>query len=102
MSPFAPLVAWRTWVHARNRLELGTLELLGILEGGIVGFNIVAAPLAIGMVTLGRLFQTPLLAIGYVLVYAAIGALVGLGVGLALWIMATIVLAACRLFPAQA
>jgi hypothetical protein len=93
LSPFAMAAAWRTFVHATRWLERGANGSQGILEAAACGFAGAVVVLLPGIVT--RPTQAP----PYVLVYGALAALIGLGVGVILWLTATAVL---RLYPRQA
>jgi hypothetical protein len=86
LAPFAMAAAWRTFVHARRRLETGTRGALGIIEGAACGFAAALLVLLPGIVT------TPLHAAPYVLAYGGLAAVLGLAVGAVLWISATLTL----------
>jgi hypothetical protein len=86
MLPFAAVAAWRTWVHARRRLELGTSGWQGVGEAaacGLATLLVVAAPGILSHPT-----QAPL----SIVAYGWLAALCGLLVGLLLRISAVIVL----------
>ncbi len=88
--PLLPLVAWRTWVHARNIVVAGATGLQGVVEGGVVGFVLVAIPLMIGVLPHG--ISQPLLSSEYVLFYSLFGMATGLGVSLVLWLIGILAL----------
>ena len=86
IAPFAMAAAWRTFVHARKWLECGSRGAQGILEGAACGFAGAVLVLLPGIVT------QPTQAPPYVLVYGGLAAVIGLAVGLLLWIGASLTL----------
>lgn len=86
MLPFAVVAAWRTWIHAKRRVELGTSGWRGVGEAGACGL----ATLLI-LVT-PRILSQPPLVTPFVLVYALLAAFCGLLLGLMLRASALIVL----------
>ncbi len=86
MLPFAALAAWRTWVHARRRLELGTSGWQGVGEAGACGLA------TLFVLMLPGILRHPIQALPYILVYGGLAALTGLLVGLLLRISAVIAL----------
>jgi len=93
LAPFAMAAAWRTFVHARRWLEHGSYGLLGILEGalcGLAGAVLVLLPASI---------MKPTQAPPYLIAYGGLAAILGLAVGVVLWVTGTI---AVRLVPRDA
>ena len=90
LAPFAMVAAWRTFVHARRWLEQRSYGLQGVLEGGLCG---VAGAL---LVLLPASILKPTQAPPYLLAYGGMSAMLGLCVGLVLWITGSI---AVRLVP---
>lgn len=86
LAPFAMAAAWRTFVHARRRLERGAHGAQGILEGAACGFAGAVLVLLPGIVS--RPTQAP----PYLLAYGGLAAVVGLAVGVVLWIGASLTL----------
>lgn len=86
MLPFAALAGWRTWVHARRRLELGTSGWQGVVEAGACGLATLL------VILLPGIFSHPLQALPYIVGYGGLAALCGLLVGLLLRTAAVIVL----------
>jgi hypothetical protein len=90
LAPFAMVAAWRTFVHARRWLDRGSYGLVGIAEGGLCG-------LAGGLlVLLPPSIMKPAQAPPYLLAYGGLAAILGLSVGVVLWVTGTI---AVRLVP---
>jgi len=89
LAPFAALAAWRTWVHAGHWLD-GERCWRGVLEAGLAAFLVVFVGLAHAIGANG--FRRPVLALGYVTVYATVACIIGLGVGAVLQLMAMVVL----------
>jgi len=86
MLPLACVAAWRTWVHA-TRWQRQQRTARGIAEAGCVGVLLVIAmlaPLAVASRSIGAFFAIP--------IYAAIGGLVGLVLGVVLHLTAVAVL----------
>ena len=92
LAPFAMAAAWRTFVHARKWLERGSHGAQGILEGAACGFAGAVLVLLPGIVT------HPTQAPPYLLAYGGLAAVVGLAVGVVLWIGASLTL---RLYVRQ-
>lgn len=90
LAPFAMAAAWRTFVHAKRRLERGSWGGQGIVEGAACGF---AAAL---LVLLPGILMKPTQAPPYVLAYGGLAAILGLAVGALLWTTASIVLTLYR------
>jgi hypothetical protein len=86
LAPFAMAAAWRTFVHARRWLERGSRGGQGILEAAACGFAGAVLVLLPGVVT------QPTQAPPYLLAYGGLAAVVGLAVGVVLWIAATLTL----------
>lgn len=86
LAPFAMAAAWRTFVHARRWLERGSRGGQGILEAAACGFAGAVLVLLPGIVT------QPTQAPPYLLAYGGLAAVVGLAVGVMLWIAATLTL----------
>lgn len=86
VAPFAMAAAWRTFVHARKWLESGSRGAQGILEGAACGFAGAVLVLLPGIVT------HPTQAPPYLLAYGGLAAVVGLAVGIVLWISASLTL----------
>lgn len=82
MAPFAMAAAWRTFVHAVRRMEGTGTGAQGIFEAAACGF------LGAVLVLLPGILTKPLQAPPYVVVYGGLSAIVGLAVGLILWISA--------------
>ena len=91
LAPFAMVAAWRTFVYARRWLERGSYGFMGILEGGLCG--LAGAVLVLLPASMMKPTQAP----PYLIAYGALAAIVGLGVGLVLWVTGSI---AVRLVPA--
>ncbi len=92
LSPFAMAAAWRTFVHAKRWLERGDLGGQGILEGAACGF---AGAL---LVLLPGILTKPTQAPPYVIAYGGLAAVLGLAVGVILWVTGTVAL---RLYRRQ-
>lgn len=90
LAPFAMAAAWRTFVHAKRWLERGSTGLLGILEAGLCGL---AGAL---LVLLPASMMKPTQAPPYLIAYGGLAAILGLAVGLVLWVTGSI---AVRLVP---
>jgi hypothetical protein len=73
--PFAAVAAWRTWIHAKRRCELGTSGWQGVGEAG--GCGLVAVLILLGPAILSH----PTLAMPLLLVYGAFAVLIGLLIG---------------------
>jgi hypothetical protein len=86
MLPFAAVAAWRTWIHAKRRRELGTSGWRGVGEAGACGLVTVLVVLTPGI------FRHPTLAAPYLLVYGAYAVFCGLLIGLLLRVSALVVL----------
>ena len=86
MLPLAFIAAWRTWVHA-TRWQRQQRTLRGVAEAGAVGVLLV-----IVMLTPLALAGRSIVAFLAIPVYAAIGGLVGLVMGLMLHLTAVVVL----------
>src|SRR5262245_7893511 len=86
----ASLVAWRTWVHAR-RWQAHQRTFRGVAEAGLVGVLVVFAMLA-PAVLVGALATRSIVGFFAIPVYAAIGGVVGLVVGLILHLTAVVAL----------
>ena len=86
LTPFAIAAAWRTFVHAKRRLENGRSGAMGIVEGGLCG--LVSAVL----VLLPGILNKPAEAPPYVLAYGGLAAALGLTAGAILWLTAIITL----------
>jgi drug/metabolite transporter (DMT)-like permease len=86
LAPFAMAAAWRTFVHARRWLERGSRGGQGILEAAACGFAGAVLVVLPGIVT------QPTQAPPYLLAYGGLAAIVGLAVGVVLWICATLTL----------
>lgn len=86
VAPFAMAAAWRTFVHARKWLETGARGAQGILEGAACGCAGAVLVLLPGIVT--RPTQAP----PYLLAYGGLAAVVGLAVGVVLWVSASLTL----------
>jgi hypothetical protein len=86
-GPLAAITAWRTWVHARRRLE-GVASFRGVAEAAGCGFAIALIVLAPGII-----FK-PLEAPPYVIFYGGVAIIFGALVGAVLHAAA---LAAMRL-----
>jgi hypothetical protein len=86
LAPFAMAAAWRTFVHARRWLERGSRGGQGILEAAACGFAGAVLALLPGIVT------QPTQAPPYLIAYGGLAAVVGLAVGVVLWISATLTL----------
>jgi hypothetical protein len=86
LAPFATAAAWRTFVHARRWLEMGSRGTQGILEGAACGLVAAVLVLLPGIVT------KPMQAPPYVLAYGGLAAVLGLAVGAVLWFGATLTL----------
>jgi hypothetical protein len=86
LTPFAFAAGWRTFVHAKRRLENGRSGAMGIVEGGLCG--LVGAVLVLLPGILTRPTQAP----PYVLAYGGLAAALGLTAGAILWVTATITL----------
>jgi hypothetical protein len=86
LAPFAMAAGWRTFVHARQWLEKGSRGSQGILEGAACGFAGAVLALVPGIVT------KPMQAPPYVLAYGGLAAVLGLAVGIVLWISAILTL----------
>jgi hypothetical protein len=86
LSMFAAPAAVRTFVHARRWLESGRSGVQGILEAGLCGFGGALVVLMPGIVT--RPTEAP----PYVVAYGGLATVLGLCVGVVLWLTATIVL----------
>ena len=93
LAPFAMAAAWRTFVHARRWLEHGSYGLSGILEGGLCG--LAGAVLVLLPASIMKPTQAP----PYLIAYGGLAAILGLAVGVVLWITGTI---AVRLVPRDA
>lgn len=93
LAPFAIAAAWRTFVYARRWLERGSYGLLGILEGGLCGLS------GAVLVLIPASIMKPTQAAPYLIAYGGLAAVLGLGVGVILWITGTI---AVRLVPRDA
>ena len=92
VAPFAMAAAWRTFVHARKWLESGSRGAQGILEGAACGFAGAVVVLLPSIVT------HPTQAPPYLLAYGGLAAVLGLAVGVVLWIGASLTL---RLYARQ-
>jgi hypothetical protein len=90
LLPFAMAAAWRTFVYARRWLEHGSHGLLGILEGGLCG--LAGAVLVLLPASMMKPTQAP----PYLIAYGGMAAILGLAVGLVLWVTGSI---AVRLVP---
>ncbi|MGE5833969.1 MAG: hypothetical protein ACM4AI_05780 [Acidobacteriota bacterium] len=88
--PLATVAAWRTWVHA-TKWQMHQRTWRGVGEAGAVGALCVIVMLLPAVLT-AAIALRPLWGIVAIAVYAAIGALVGLVVGLMLQVTATAVL----------
>ena len=86
MLPFAAVAAWRTWVHARRRLELGRSGWQGVVEAGACGLATLLVMLLPGILS------HPIQALPYIVAHGGLAALCGLLVGLLLRTSAVIVL----------
>jgi hypothetical protein len=86
VAPFAMAAAWRTFIHARRRLESGSRGGQGILEAAGCGFAGAVIVLLPGILT------QPTQAPPYLLLYGGLATVVGLAVGVVLWIGATVTL----------
>jgi hypothetical protein len=86
MVPFAVVAAWRTWVHAKRRRELGTSGWQGVRDAGACGLVAVLVVMTPGILT------HPAQAMPYVLGLGAYAVLFGLLIGLLLRASAIIVL----------
>ena len=86
VMPFALLAGWRTWVHARKWLEGRGAGWRGVLESGACAVAVALFVLAPGIVT--RPAEAP----PYLLVYGGGALLLGLLVGVCLWISAVLCL----------
>ncbi len=84
--PFAVVAAWRTWIHAKRRRELGTSGWRGVGEAGACGLATVLVVLSPGILS------HPILVAPYFLAYGAYAVLGGLLIGLLLRASALIVL----------
>ena len=73
--PFAAVAAWRTWIHAKRRRELGTSGWQGVGEAGACGLLAVLVLLGPGILS------HPTLAMPFLLVYGAFAVLIGLLIG---------------------
>ena len=93
LAPFAMVAAWRTFVYARRWLERGSYGLLGIFESGLCG--LAGAVLVLLPASMMKPTQAP----PYLMAYGGLAAVLGLGVGIVLWITGTI---AVRLVPRDA
>jgi hypothetical protein len=97
LAPFAMAAAWRTFVHARRRLETGSRGGQGILEGAACGFVAAVLVLLPGIVSTpthatAPIFVQTFVVVPYVLAYGGLAAVLGLAVGAVLWISATLTL----------
>jgi hypothetical protein len=92
LAPFAMIAAWRTHVHSR-RLRLGE----GRAWRGIGEAMALGALVPLGLL-LPLIATRGLAGLGYASAYGVIGAVVGLGHGLALAIVATVVIRASKRF----
>ena len=84
--PLALMAGWRTWVHAKRRLEGRGSGWRGVIEGGGLGFCVALLMLLPGILT------HPLQAPPYVAAYGGIAAVFGLVVGIVLRFTALIAL----------
>ena len=84
--PFAAVAAWRTWIHAKRRRELGTSGWQGVGEAGACGLLAVLVLLGPGILS------HPTLAMPFLLVYGAFAVLIGLLIGTLLRGIAVMVL----------
>ncbi len=97
-APLGTFVFWRTWVHAQRFLACDTTGWRGVFEAGALGFVLTLPFVLPGVVA--RQFnpgewgqpQAFMLGLGYVGVYGLIGLVVGLFLGLLLWLSALLVL----------
>jgi hypothetical protein len=98
VAPLAAFVSWRTSVHAERMLTRQATGWQGVVEAGAVGFALTLPFVLPGVVA--RQFnpgewgqpQAFILGLGYVGVYGLLGLVVGLGLGLLLWLSARVVL----------
>jgi hypothetical protein len=90
LAPFAMAAAWRTFVHARRWLNQGSYGLLGILEAGLCGLA------GAVLVLLPASMLQPTKAPPYLIAYGGLAGIVGLLVGVVLWITGAI---AVRVVP---
>ena len=95
MLPFAAVAAWRTWVHAKRRLALGTSGWRGVGEAGACGL------VSVLVVTMPGILTHPAQAVPYVLALGAYAVLCGLLIGLLLRMSALIVLKLTEPMPAR-
>jgi hypothetical protein len=84
--PFALIVGWRTWVHAKRYRQGQGTGWQGVAEGGAIGFVFALIILRIGIVT--RPAEAP----PYVLVYGGLAVIVGLAIGVVLRLTGILVL----------
>jgi len=85
-APFALIVGWRTWVHAKRYLEGQGTGWQGVAEGGAVGFVFALIILRGGIVT--RPAEAP----PYVVAYGGLALIVGLAIGVVLRLTGILVL----------
>lgn len=85
LAPFAMVAAWRTFVYARRWLERGSYGFMGILEGGLCG--LAGAVLVLLPASIMKPAQAP----PYLIAYGGMAAILGLGVGLVLWVTGSLV-----------
>lgn len=89
--PLAALAAWRTWVYA-TRWQLQQRTWRGVAEAGAAGALFVIVMLGLAALAAAITGSGSIWVIGAIALYAAIGGLVGLVVGLMFHVTAVAVL----------
>lgn len=106
--PTAAIVSWRTWEHAKRVIAGESRGWRGVLEAGAIGFALTLPFVLPGVIARqfdpGRWGQPQafFLGLAYVGVYGLLGLLVGLTLGLILWVAAIAAIATSsrlRRFP---